>query len=190
MVGRANIANLANTLTLLRLVLVPVFLLALFAGDGHQNGFRVVAFVIFAAACITDRLDGLLARNYGMATEFGAFVDPIADKTLVGSALIGLSMLGELPWWVTVLILAREFGVTVLRLIVIRRGVIPASWGGKVKTVVQVLAIGLFILPWAGTPGLFRVIAAVVMGAAIVLTVITGIDYVVSTVREVRRTPA
>lgn len=188
-VGRANIANLANTLTLLRLVLVPIFLLALFAGDGHQNGFRVVAFVIFAAACITDRLDGLLARNYGMATEFGAFVDPIADKTLVGSALIGLSMLGELPWWVTVLILVREFGVTVLRLAVIRRGVIPASWGGKVKTVVQVLAIGLFVLPWAGSPGPFRVIAAVVMGAAIVLTVITGIDYVVSTVREVRRTP-
>ena len=184
--GRANIANLANTLTLLRLVLVPIFLLALFAGDGHQNGFRVVAFVIFAAACITDRLDGLLARNYGMATEFGAFVDPIADKTLVGSALIGLSMLGELPWWVTVLILAREFGVTVLRLAVIRRGVIPASWGGKLKTVVQVLAIGLLVLPLAGP---FRVAAAVVMAAAIVLTVITGIDYVVSTVREVRRAP-
>ncbi|BBY11123.1 CDP-diacylglycerol--glycerol-3-phosphate 3-phosphatidyltransferase [Mycobacterium marseillense] len=187
-VGRANIANLANTLTLLRLVLVPVFLLALFAGDGQQAGFRVVAFLIFAVACITDRLDGLLARNYGMATEFGAFVDPIADKTLVGSALIGLSMLGELPWWVTVVILAREFGVTVLRLAVIRRGVIPASWGGKVKTVVQVLAIGLFVLPLAGTPGAFRVAADVVMGLAIVLTVITGIDYVVSTVREVRRT--
>ncbi|WP_297825821.1 CDP-diacylglycerol--glycerol-3-phosphate 3-phosphatidyltransferase [Mycobacterium sp.] len=184
-VGRANIANLANTLTLLRLVLVPVFLLALFAGDGRQAGFRVVAFVIFAVACITDRLDGLLARNYGMATEFGAFVDPIADKTLVGSALIGLSMLGELPWWVTVVILIREFGVTVLRLAVIRRGVIPASWGGKLKTVVQVLAIGLFVLPLAGG---FRVTADVVMGAAIVLTVITGIDYVVSTVREVRRT--
>ncbi|WP_293039089.1 CDP-diacylglycerol--glycerol-3-phosphate 3-phosphatidyltransferase [Mycobacterium sp.] len=184
-IGRANIANLANTLTLLRLVLVPVFLLALFAGDGRQAGFRVVAFLIFAVACITDRLDGLLARNYGMATEFGAFVDPIADKTLVGSALIGLSMLGELPWWVTVVILVREFGITVLRLAVIRRGVIPASWGGKLKTVVQVLAIGLFVLPLAGP---FRVAAAVVMGAAIVLTVITGIDYVVSTVREVRRT--
>nr|WP_197512540.1 CDP-diacylglycerol--glycerol-3-phosphate 3-phosphatidyltransferase [Mycobacterium sp. 852002-10029_SCH5224772] len=184
-VGRANIANLANTLTLLRLVLVPVFLLALFAGDGQQAGLRVVAFLIFAVACITDRLDGLLARNYGMATEFGAFVDPIADKTLVGSALIGLSMLGELPWWVTVVIMAREVGVTVLRLAVIRRGVIPASWGGKVKTVVQVLAIGLFVLPLAGP---FRVTAAVVMAAAVVLTVITGIDYVVSTVREVRRT--
>ncbi|OBF10262.1 CDP-diacylglycerol--glycerol-3-phosphate 3-phosphatidyltransferase [Mycobacterium sp. ACS4054] len=183
--ARAHIANLANTLTLLRLVLVPIFLLALFAKDGHEIAFRVVAFVIFAIACITDRLDGLLARNYGMATEFGAFVDPIADKTLVGSALIGLSMLGDLPWWVTVLILAREFGVTVLRLAVIRRGVIPASWGGKVKTVVQVVAIGLFILPLTGP---LRVAAAVVMGAAILLTVVTGIDYVVSTVREIRRT--
>jgi CDP-diacylglycerol---glycerol-3-phosphate 3-phosphatidyltransferase len=187
-VGRANIANLANSLTLLRLVLVPIFLLALFAGDGHQTAFRIVAFVIFALACITDRLDGLLARNYGMATEFGAFVDPIADKTLVGSALIGLSMLGDLPWWVTVLIMAREVGVTVLRLAVIRRGVIPASWGGKLKTVVQVVAIGLFVLPWTETPGPFRVAGAVVLGAAIVLTVVTGIDYVVSTVREVRRT--
>lgn len=183
--GRAHIANLANTLTLLRLVLVPIFLLALFAGDGHESAFRIVAFVIFTIACITDRLDGLLARNYGMATEFGAFVDPIADKTLVGSALIGLSMLGDLPWWVTVVILAREFGVTVLRLAVIRRGVIPASWGGKLKTVVQAVAIGLFILPLAGS---FRVTAAVVMGVAILLTIITGIDYVVSTVREVRRT--
>ncbi|OBH09746.1 CDP-diacylglycerol--glycerol-3-phosphate 3-phosphatidyltransferase [Mycobacterium sp. E3247] len=182
--GRAHIANLANTLTLLRLVLVPVFLLALFAKDGHEIAFRVVAFVIFTLAVITDRLDGLLARNYGMATEFGAFVDPIADKTLIGSALIGLSMLGDLPWWVTVVILAREVGVTVLRLAVIRRGVIPASWGGKIKTVVQSVAIGLFILPVSGP---FRVAAAVVMAAAILLTIVTGIDYVVSTVREVRR---
>ncbi|HTX95872.1 MAG TPA: CDP-diacylglycerol--glycerol-3-phosphate 3-phosphatidyltransferase [Mycobacterium sp.] len=184
--GRARIANLANTLTLLRLVLVPIFLLALFAGGGHQVGFRIAAFLIFAVACLTDRLDGLLARNYGMATEFGAFVDPIADKMLVGSALIGLSMLGDLPWWVTAVILSRELAVTLLRLIVIRRGVIPASWGGKVKTVVQVVAIGLFILPLSGP---FRVAAAVVMGAAIVLTIVTGIDYVVSTVKEVRRTP-
>ena len=85
-----------------------------------------------------------------MATEFGAFVDPIADKTLIGSALVGLSMLGDLPWWVTVLILTREIGVTVLRLAVIRRGVIPASWGGKLKTVVQAVAIGLFVLPLSG----------------------------------------
>lgn len=181
-----RIANLANVLTLLRLVLVPIFLLALFAGDGRQTAFRVVAFVVFAVACITDRLDGLLARNYGMATEFGAFADPIADKTLIGSALIGLSMLHELPWWVTVVILVREVGVTLLRLAVIRRGVIPASMGGKLKTVVQAVAIGLFILPLAGP---FIVAASVVMAVAILLTIVTGIDYVASTVREVRRTP-
>lgn len=181
-----RIANLANVLTLLRLVLVPIFLLALFAGDGRQTAFRVVAFVVFAVACITDRLDGLLARNYGMATEFGAFADPIADKTLIGSALIGLSMLHELPWWVTVVILVREVGVTLLRLAVIRRGVIPASMGGKLKTVVQAVAIGLFILPLSGP---FIVAASVVMAVAILLTIVTGIDYVASTVREVRRTP-
>jgi CDP-diacylglycerol---glycerol-3-phosphate 3-phosphatidyltransferase len=183
--GRARIANLANVLTGLRLVLVPVFLLALFDGTGHETGSRIVAFVIFAVACFTDQLDGLLARNFGMATEFGAFVDPIADKALIGSALVGLSMLGDLPWWVTVVILIREIGVTVLRLAVIRRGVIPASWGGKVKTVVQALAIGLFILPVSGP---FLVVAAVVMGIAILLTVVTGIDYVASTVRDVRQT--
>jgi CDP-diacylglycerol---glycerol-3-phosphate 3-phosphatidyltransferase len=186
-VGRARIANFANILTLLRLVLVPIFLLALFAGGGHETAGRIVAFVIFALACITDRLDGLLARNYGMATEFGAFVDPIADKTLIGSALIGLSMLGDLPWWVTAVILTRELGVTLLRLAVIRRGVIPASWGGKLKTAVQALAIGLFVLPLSGP---FLVAAAVVMAAAIVLTVVTGIDYVASTAREVAGRPA
>jgi CDP-diacylglycerol--glycerol-3-phosphate 3-phosphatidyltransferase len=186
--GRARIANLANILTLLRLVLVPIFLLALFAGGGHEIVGRIVAFVIFAVACVTDRFDGLLARNYGMATEFGAFVDPIADKALIGSALVGLSMLGELPWWVTVVIMTRELAVTLLRLAVIRRGVIPASWGGKLKTVVQALAIGLFVLPLSGP---FLVVAYVVMGIAIVLTVVTGIDYIagtVRTIREVRRT--
>lgn len=185
MAGRARIANLANVLTLLRLVLVPVFLLALFTADGHQIAGRIVAFVIFAVACITDRFDGLLARNYGMATEFGAFVDPIADKALIGSALIGLSMLGDLPWWVTAVIMTREVAVTLLRLAVIRRGVIPASWGGKLKTVVQALAIGLFVLPLSGP---FRVVAAAVMGIAIVLTVVTGVDYLVSTAKAVRQT--
>jgi CDP-diacylglycerol---glycerol-3-phosphate 3-phosphatidyltransferase len=181
--GRARIANLANILTGLRLLLVPIFLCALFAGNGHEIAGRIVAFVIFAIACLTDRFDGLLARNYGMATEFGAFVDPIADKALIGSALIGLSMLGDLPWWVTAVILSREVGVTLLRLAMIRRGVIPASWGGKLKTVVQAVAIGLFILPHSGP---FLVVAWVVMGVAIVLTVVTGVDYVAGAVRAAR----
>jgi CDP-diacylglycerol---glycerol-3-phosphate 3-phosphatidyltransferase len=186
MAGRARIANLANILTGLRLLMVPIFLCALFAGNGHEIAGRIAAFVIFAIACLTDGFDGLLARNYGMTTEFGAFVDPIADKALIGSALIGLSMLGDLPWWITAVILTREIGVTLLRLVVIRRGVIPASWGGKLKTLVQAVAIGLFVLPLSGS---FLVVASVVMGIAIVLTVVTGVDYVAGAIRAVRDVP-
>lgn len=179
-------ANLANLLTVLRILLVPVFLLFLFAGGGHQTTSRIAAFVVFAVAVITDRLDGSLARNYGMVTEFGKLADPIADKMLVGAALIGLSILSDLPWWVTVLILAREIGITVLRFAVLRRGVIPASRGGKLKTLVQAIAIGLFILPLHSWPGPWLTVAWTVMGAAIVLTVVTGVDYVVSAVRQSR----
>lgn len=182
-VPRVGVANVANLLTGLRLVLVPVFLLFLFAGDGHDDTSRITAFVIFAVAVITDRLDGSLARNYNMVTEFGKLADPIADKLLIGAALIGLSMLGDLPWWVTAVILVREIGVTVLRFAVISRGVIPASRGGKLKTLVQSVAIGLFILPLYDWPGPWTTVAWWVMGAAIVLTVLTGIDYVVSAVR-------
>ena len=180
------VANVANALTALRLVLVPVFLLFLFAGDGHETASRITAFVIFAVAVVTDRLDGALARTYGMITEFGKLADPIADKMLIGAALIGLSMLGDLPWWVTTVILAREIGVTVLRFAVLHRGVIPASRGGKLKTLVQAIAIGLFILPLQGWPAIWTTVAWWVMGAAIVLTVLTGVDYVVSAVRGAR----
>ncbi len=175
--------NLANALTGLRLALVPVFLVALFVGDGHETYWRVVAFVVFAVAVITDRFDGALARSYGMVTEFGTLADPIADKALIGSALIGLSLLGDLPWWVTGVILVREIVVTVLRLAVMRRGIIPASRGGKLKTLVQAVAIGLFVLPLSGG---WLTGAWVVMGAAVVLTVITGADYFVSAVRDSR----
>ena len=176
-------ANVPNLLTGLRLVLVPVFLLFLFAGDGHQTGSRITAFAIFAVAVITDRLDGSLARSYGVTSEFGQRADPIADKMLIGAALIGLSMLGDMPWWVTVVILVREIGVTVLRFAVISRGVIPASRGGKLKTLVQAVAIGLFILPLNDLPAAWTTVAWWVMGAAIVLTVVTGLDYVVSAIR-------
>jgi len=186
-VPRVRVTNLANVLTLLRLVLVPVFLLALFAGNGHQTPSRIIAFVVFAVAVITDRFDGALARAYGMVTEFGTMADPIADKTLVGAALIGLSMLGDLHWWVTVLILTREVGITVLRFVMLRHGVIPASRGGKLKTLVQAVAIGLFVLPLSGA---WLVTAWVVMAAAIVLTVVTGLDYVASAARDARGRPA
>lgn len=186
-VRRIGVVNLANALTGVRLALIPIFLLALFAGDGHEAASRTAAFVIFAAAVITDRLDGALARSYGLVTEFGALVDPIADKALIGAALIGLSTLHDLPWWITVLILSREVGITVLRFVVLRRGVIPASRGGKLKTLVQAAAIGLFMLPLSG---FWLVLAQVVMGVAVVLTVVTGVDYLMSAVTDVRARPA
>ena len=187
MVPRARVANLANVLTGIRFVLVPVFLVFLFIGDGHETLWRVTAFAVFAVAVITDHLDGALARSYGMVTEFGTLADPIADKALIGAALIGLSMLGDLPWWVTVVILVRELGVTLLRLAVLRRGVIPASRGGKLKTLVQAVAIGLFVLPLSGA---WLTGAWVIMLAAVVLTVFTGIDYFVSAFRDSRGRPA
>lgn len=183
---RVGVANIANALTALRLVLVPVFLLFLFAGDGHQTASRVTAFVVFAVAVMTDRLDGWLARSYGLVTEFGKLADPIADKMLIGAALVGLSMLGDLPWWVTVVILARELGVTLLRFAVISRGVMPASRGGKLKTLAQAIAIGLFILPLQNWPGPWSTVAWSAMAVAIALTVLTGVDYLVSAVRGSR----
>lgn len=185
----ARVANIANLLTGLRLVLVPIFLLFLFAGDGHQNGSRITAFIIFAVAVLTDRLDGSLARSYDLETEFGKLADPIADKMLIGAALIGLSMLGDLPWWVTVVILVREIGITVLRFAVLSRGVIPASRGGKLKTLVQAVAIGLFILPLNSWSGPWLTVAWTVMGAAIVLTVVTGLDYLYSARRGAQPDP-
>ncbi|MEZ0049469.1 CDP-diacylglycerol--glycerol-3-phosphate 3-phosphatidyltransferase [Mycobacterium sp. MAA66] len=179
--SRAGVANVANLLTGLRIALVPVFLVALFAGDGHETRWRIIAFAVFATAVITDRFDGEIARSYDMVTEFGKLADPIADKALIGAALIGLSILHDLPWWVTGLVLTREVAVTLLRFAVIKRGVIPASRGGKLKTFVQAVAIGLFILPLSG---LWHTSAQVVMGVAVVLTVATGIDYAVSALRR------
>lgn len=173
--------NLANALTVFRLVLVPVFILTLAAHGGHQSGWRVIACVIFAIASITDRIDGDIARHRGQVTEFGKLADPIADKALVGAALLGLSALGDLPWWITVLMLVREVGVTLLRFWVIRHGVIPASRGGKIKTTLQAVAIGLFVLIPVGS--WLKPIAWTFMVAAIVVALATGIDYVARAVR-------
>ncbi|TXG92648.1 CDP-diacylglycerol--glycerol-3-phosphate 3-phosphatidyltransferase [Rhodococcus rhodnii] len=174
--------NIANVLTMLRIALVPVFLALLFAGDGHEGPWRMWAFVVFAVAAVTDRIDGQLARRHGLVTDFGKIADPIADKALMGSALVGLSALGDLPWWVTVVILARELGITALRFAVLRHAVIPAGRGGKLKTLVQTFAIGLFVLPLPDVAA-FHVIAWILMGAAVVLTVATGLDYVVQAIR-------
>ena len=178
--------NIANALTVLRLVLVPVFLIQLLHDEGADNAWRVAAFVTFAVASVTDRIDGDLARRHGLVTDFGKIADPIADKALIGAALVGLSLLAELWWWVTVLVLAREVGVTLLRFFVIRHGVMPASRGGKVKTLLQGLAIGLFVLP---LPQALHWVAVGLMVVAVVLTVVTGIDYVARAVRLRRTSP-
>jgi len=172
--------NVANALTVSRLVLVPVFLVALFAEGGHQTGWRLIATGVFAIASFTDHLDGNLARSRGLVTDFGKIADPIADKALTGAALVGLSLLGDLPWWVTVVIAIREIGITLLRFWVISYGVIPASRGGKAKTLCQVIGIGLFVLP---LPAWSDPVRWAVMAAALVLTVVTGVDYVIRAIR-------
>lgn len=174
-VSTASAWNVANALTVFRLLLVPVFVAALFAEGGHEDGWRWVACGVFALASYTDRVDGQLARSRNLVTSFGKLADPIADKALTGAALIGLSLLGDLPWFVTVVVLVREVGVTLLRFWVIRHGVIPASRGGKLKTLLQGVAIGLYVLPLTGVLATGR---AVVMVLAVAVTVITGVDYV------------
>jgi CDP-diacylglycerol--glycerol-3-phosphate 3-phosphatidyltransferase len=190
---RVSLVNLPNLLTVLRLILVPVFLLALFAGGGHNTTARWVAGAIFAAAAITDRFDGRIARKRGQVTDFGKIADPIADKALTGSALIGLSLLGDLPWWITVVIMVREIGITLLRLAVLRYGVISASPGGKAKTLVQIVAIGLYVLPLYSLPiphGVIDWIRWLSMGLALILTIGTGIDYLVRAAAMVSRSKA
>jgi CDP-diacylglycerol--glycerol-3-phosphate 3-phosphatidyltransferase len=176
--------NIANALTITRLVLVPVFLVFLFHSGGDSAGWRVTAWVAFAVAAVTDRVDGQVARSRGLVTDFGKIADPIADKALIGSALVGLSLLDKLAWWVTVVILVREVGVTLLRFWVIRHGVLPASRGGKLKTLLQAVAIGLLVLP---LPGFLHDVALAVMYVAVVVTVVTGVDYVHRALR-IRRT--
>lgn len=172
--------NIANALTLVRLALVPVFVWLLLREGGEDVASRISACAVFVVAMATDKLDGDIARRRGLVTDFGKIADPIADKALTGGAFVSLSVLGELPWWVTVVVLAREIGVTLLRFVVLRYGVIPASRGGKLKTGLQALAIGLFVLP---LPGAFDLLENTVMGAAVVVTLVTGADYVVQAVR-------
>jgi CDP-diacylglycerol--glycerol-3-phosphate 3-phosphatidyltransferase len=172
--------NIANALTVFRLVLVPVFVVVLFHDGGHVDSWRGWAWGVFALASLTDRFDGEIARKRGLITEFGKLADPIADKALIGTALVGLSILNDLAWWITIVILIREVGVTVLRFWVIRHGVIAASRGGKLKTLLQAVATGLYILPLNGW---LHDIAAVIMIVAVIVALVTGADYVARAVR-------
>jgi CDP-diacylglycerol---glycerol-3-phosphate 3-phosphatidyltransferase len=184
----ASNGNIANIITVIRILLVPVFVWLLFLDNQTDGGWRWIATALFVVAIATDGVDGHLARGRNLVTNVGIILDPIADKLLTGAALVCLSILGDLWWWVTIVIIVREVGITVFRFIVIRKRVIPASKGGKLKTVFQSVAISVFLAP---LQTLFRdvfnapggVITAidwfdwVVMGVALVLTVYTGFDY-------------
>ncbi len=178
--------NLANYLTVLRLALVPVFAVLLLAHNGADDAFRIAAAAIYLLAALTDYVDGEVARNRGLITSFGKIVDPIADKALTGAAFLGLSVLGELPWWVTAVVLVREAAITLLRFWVIRHGVMPAGRGGKLKTLLQNTALMLYVLP---LEGVLATLGALVMAAAVVVTVATGVDYVLQGL-HLRRTSA
>jgi CDP-diacylglycerol--glycerol-3-phosphate 3-phosphatidyltransferase len=188
--------NIPNALTALRIVMVPFFGWALLADGGTSVLWRVVAWALFVAAMVTDKVDGDIARSRNLVTDFGKIADPIADKALTGMAFVGLSVIGELWWWVTIVVLVREWGITLLRLWVIRWGVMAAGRGGKLKTVLQTVALGLFILPlrlldggWGALGEVLWWVAALLMAAAVALTLVTGVDYVVKAIilrREAR----
>jgi CDP-diacylglycerol--glycerol-3-phosphate 3-phosphatidyltransferase len=180
---RVSLVNIANALTVLRIVLVPVFVVLLVASGLEEPAYRVAAAIAFGAASITDFVDGWLARALNQVTSFGKVADPIADKALTGTALVLLSIMHALPWWVTIVVLTREVGVTLLRLWVLRHGVMAASRGGKVKTVLQIFAITWYILP------LSPIVGAWLMGTAVIVTVVTGVDYVIRALR-LRRSAA
>jgi CDP-diacylglycerol---glycerol-3-phosphate 3-phosphatidyltransferase len=184
-VGPAPIMNAANALTAVRIVLVPVFIALTVASQMTNPALRVAACITFCVASVTDFVDGWIARTYDLVTSFGKVADPIADKALTGSAFVLLSAYGLLPWWVTIVILGREIGVTVLRFWVIRRGVIAASRGGKVKTALQTLAIVWYLLP---LDGWLAAVGPYLMAAALIVTVVTGADYVARALRLRRGT--
>jgi CDP-diacylglycerol---glycerol-3-phosphate 3-phosphatidyltransferase len=179
-----SLYNPANLLTAARIVLVPVFVAVVVTSGMVESGWQILACLTFCVASATDFADGWIARRYQLVTSFGKVADPIADKALTGSALVLLSAYDRVSWWVTGLILAREWGVTALRFWVIRYGVIPASRGGKLKTALQTAAIAWFLWP---VPEPLDVIGPILMVAALIVTVVTGVDYVFQALRLRRR---
>ncbi|WP_191844374.1 CDP-diacylglycerol--glycerol-3-phosphate 3-phosphatidyltransferase [Catellatospora chokoriensis] len=178
--------NAANVLTVVRIVLVPVFVALVIVSGMTDNRWRIAAAITFGVASFTDYVDGWIARRFELVTSFGKVADPIADKALTGSALVLLSWYDLLPWWVTLVILVREWGITLMRFWVIRYGVIAASRGGKLKTVLQIAAIAWYLWPF---PAPWSAVGPWLMGAALLVTVVTGVDYVVAAIRLRRGAP-
>ena len=169
--------NVPNGLTAFRIVLVPLFAWMLLTHPAEPL-WRVFTAGVFTLAILTDTLDGYLARKHNLVTRFGKLADPIADKALTGTALICLSVIGELPWWITIVILVREWGITVMRFAMLRYGVMAAGRGGKIKTVFQAVAIILYLLPLVAVAPWAPIVALIVMWVALILTVVSGLDYV------------
>lgn len=182
--------NAPNIITGARIVATPFFLWMLLADGGENGPWRWAAAVFFVVAIATDAWDGYLARSRNLITDLGKLLDPIADKALTGAALVGLSILGELPWWVTVVVLAREIGITVHRLMIVHDVVVAAAWMGKLKTVAQSVAITLALLPLASVLGPAAPVAywanVVTMSIAVALTILSGIDYIIAFARNRR----
>jgi len=177
--------NLANVITVIRILLAPVFFWLLFLDDGELGLIRYAAAALFVVAIVTDSVDGILARRQNLITDLGKILDPIADKLLTGGALVCLSLLGELAWWVTALILVRELGITVYRMAVLRNRVIPASRGGKLKTVLQAVAISFFLTPlWTVLGDWMHWVNGALMTAAVFATVVSGADYLIKAFRH------
>jgi len=182
--------QLPNIITIVRILCAPIFLWMLLADGGADGALRWWAAALFIVAIATDGIDGWLARKYEIVTDLGKLLDPIADKVLTGFAFIGLSILGELPWWVTVVVLIREIGITVYRLMVVSDHVLAAAWMGKLKTVAQALALSLALLPlWTLVGEWIWWVNGILMTIAVVLTIASGVDYVVSEVRAARAKP-
>ena len=176
----ASSGNLANIITVVRILLAPLFVVLLVLDGGADGPLRIAAAALFIVAIATDGVDGMLARRRNLVTDLGILLDPIADKLLTGAALVMLAVLAELPWWVVIVILVREWGITLYRFMVLRDRVVPASRGGKLKTVVQAVAISFALVPfWQWFGEWVHVVNTVLMSAAVVLTVVTGIDYLV-----------
>ncbi|MFC7765034.1 CDP-diacylglycerol--glycerol-3-phosphate 3-phosphatidyltransferase [Leucobacter soli] len=180
--------NAPNVITGVRILATPLFVWMLLADDGRMGWLRWAAAAFFVLAIATDAWDGYLARSRGLITDLGKLLDPIADKFLTGAALVGLSVLGELPWWVTVLVLVREIGITVHRLFEARTVVLAAAWMGKLKTVAQSVAIALALFPFPEVLGEWvHAVNLVTMSIAVALTLVSGVDYVVNFLRGSHR---
>ena len=163
-----------NTLTLTRILLIPTGVYTLFYDGGDNSTFQLISYAIFFTLGMTDIVDGRWARHSNRITPLGTFLDPVADKALIGAAMISLSILDRFPWWITILILAREIGITLFRLLVIKNGIIPASKGGKIKTLTQNFGVGFFILPLPTWLDWFKY---GFISVAIILTITSAYDY-------------